>query len=112
MNKKTPTLDPLLRWLAISIGLVLVGGVADVLDGICYMRFARANGFGWFQLMPWGLTWQYLSSYPGNILTIMGVIPYLLMWAGFRFLARNLDTDDNEFGHEKRVEPPYPAPRN
>lgn len=92
------------RMVNIAICLFGVAIIADILDAVFYFRFAQANGFRWFQFLPWNLTWQYLSSFPGNLLTVLGIAPYLLVWLMFSRLGsefsdealEHLDTFEEE----------------
>ena len=96
MAKKTDSHHSFLILIFITVGLFIVALVADILDIIFYIRFANANGFAWFQPLPWALMWKYLSTWPGNFLTILGFAPYLVVWAGCQFLLRNRKSDDGE----------------
>ena len=98
-NKNSNVTAPIL-WLAIVISLFVVAMVSDILGAICYIQFARANGLGWFQPLPWAMNWKFFTSFPGNILTSLGVLPYLMIWAGFYFMGFDSELDDERFEQE------------
>lgn len=81
---KTPSL------LVIGVALILVAVVADIVDVICFQIFLRGNGVGLLQKVPWALTWQYLTTFPGHVLTFLGIAPYVFVIGAMKFMAWNV----------------------
>ena len=61
----------------IFIALVIVSLVADGIDIFAYRSFMNAHGIGFFEAPGWALTFRYFLSYPGNILTIISLSPWI-----------------------------------
>ncbi|MCP4111738.1 MAG: hypothetical protein GY749_40475 [Desulfobacteraceae bacterium] len=58
----------------IFIILLFVGLLADIADFTAYLFFFKAEGTGFFS----GVTLKkYMTTFPGNILTILGFLPAL-----------------------------------
>jgi hypothetical protein len=71
-NDKVPTA------LKIFFALVLVGLTADILDMIAYRVFLSNKGIGFWDISGWGYFWEYISGFPGALLTFLGIAPYLI----------------------------------
>ena len=61
------------------IFLVIFGIVIDIVDFYYYQRFLSSKGIGLFSIVPFDILFEYVSSYPGNILTILGILPWILL---------------------------------
>ena len=58
--------------------LVIASFIADGIDIFVYRKFMIAHGVGWFDAPGWKLTFEYLFSFPGNVLTIFGLSPWVI----------------------------------
>ncbi|MDP4643930.1 MAG: hypothetical protein NWS71_05745 [Opitutales bacterium] len=61
--------------------LIVVGLIADLVDFVFYRMHLAGGGIGWLDRIPWSVTWEYLSSPLGACLTILGLAPWLVLWA-------------------------------
>ena len=62
--------------------LVIVGVVADIIDGFAYWFFLSNNGMSFWATPNWAMRWDYLASFPGGVLMLLGLAPWLfaLVW--------------------------------
>ncbi len=58
--------------------LILLGAIAGIVDGIAYFLHLRAQGIGIFMRVPWGVLWSYVSTFPGNLLTMLWLAPWAI----------------------------------
>ena len=91
-NKRNTTTAKSSSFLAVGGVLILVAVLADVADWVCFQSFLQRNGVGLFQTVPWGLTWQYVTTFPGHVLTFLGTAPYVVVIAVMTFKERSRRT--------------------
>lgn len=69
--------DSISMVLGVTILLVVIGLVADILDIYYYNKFLASNELkAWLSFKN---LYEYVSTYPGNILTFLGFAPYLFL---------------------------------
>jgi hypothetical protein len=67
--------------------LVFLSIIADGIDLFTYRKFMSNHSVAWFDSPGWKLSSEYFFSFPGNLLTILGLAPWglpliYLSWPG------------------------------
>lgn len=57
---------------------MLVGVIAGIADGIAYHFHVREHGVDFFSRVPWNVLWSYVKTFPGNILTCLWLLPWII----------------------------------
>ena len=59
-------------------GVLLIDSfIADGLDIWAYQQFMRSHGIGFFEAPGWKLTFEYFQTFPGNVLALIGLSPWI-----------------------------------
>ncbi len=69
--------DTIIILIVSFIVLTLSGIIIDSLDLYCYYKFLKSKGISIWSIQQFDVAVDYLKSYPGNILTIFGIAPWL-----------------------------------
>ena len=83
MNREDTGATPKM-FVVIAI-LIVVGIAADVADVVVYRMHTARHGIGWFDMVPWAVTWEYLSSLTGACLTLLAFAPWLVLLGWLHF---------------------------
>ena len=67
------------RALKVFVFLIGVGLVADVIDVFAYWHYLSTKGISFWETPDWTLLWEYITGFPGALLTLLGVAPWLIM---------------------------------
>jgi hypothetical protein len=81
---KPSVLPMMMKKVNTSTGLkifMLVGVVGGIVDSIAYQIHVHAHGVILFSVVPRSVLWLYVSTFPGNLLTCLWLLPW-----GFGFV--------------------------
>ncbi len=76
--------------LIIIAVLIIVGLVVDIVDFWVYGNYLSEQGIGFFSTVPWSTKWQYLKTFPGNLLTLLGLGPWIIILL-YLYVVEKLD---------------------
>ncbi len=72
----------------VLVGMLIIAGfVADLVGVVAYQLRLSESGIGWFELVPWSHTWEFLTSPLGAVLTFLGVAPWIVL-LGFLYFRK------------------------
>ncbi len=75
--------------LMFLMGFVIISTlIADILDLYFYHLFLKQNGVSFWSIVSPNLIYKYVTNWPGNILTIIAISPWLLLLAYLEFMKR------------------------
>ncbi len=62
--------------------------IADVLDVYFYNIFLKQNGVSFWSIVSPNLIYKYVITWPGNILTLFAIGPWIVLLAYIKFMKR------------------------
>ena len=70
--------------LNVFVILMVIGIIGGLVDGIAYQVHVYRQGVGLFSVVPFAVWTAYLKTFPGNVLTCLWLVPWVL---GFLFFC-------------------------
>ncbi len=68
--------------------LILIGAIGGIADGVAYQLYVQSHGVSRFGLVPMRVFWSYISSFPGNLLTALWLLPWGMVLVLIQFKGR------------------------